>query len=585
MTRDLHVSGHVHADSAPDDWWRESVIYQIYPKSWADSNGDGVGDLNGIRARLGYLAELGVDAIWFSPFFVGPQKDGGYDVANYRDIDPLFGTLEDAELMIQEAHDLGIKILVDIVPNHSSNEHRFFKAALRTEPGSEEWSRYHCVKGKGDNGELPPNSWRSIFSGPAWTQIHWEGKPSGYWYLHLFDDSQPDVNWDNPDVVEEFDETLRFWFDRGVDGFRIDVAHGLIKADGYPESEGEERVHDEHGGLLDVIPMPYFDQPAVHDIYRRWRSIADEYTPKRIFVAEAWVPTAERLARYLRPDELHTGFNFGYLVAGWNAEAIRNNIEETLEFNTFINAPTTWVVENHDVVRSVTRYCSEREYHNNDGENNPDYVSPLTIAPTEAELELGRRRARAQMLLMLALPGTAYIWQGQELALEEVLDLEPSERQDPVFIRSRGKIIGRDGCRVPIPWTKSGTSFGFGPEDARSPWLTMPRHWGELSIEAQDLNPHSMLNLTRQALKLRRELGELGQGELKWRDDLGGTRNDVVAFERVNNSNSGVVSVSNLGQEVLEIPATTLLISSIPNTYVIDGQVDVQPDSTVWVLL
>ncbi|MEN9923177.1 MAG: alpha-glucosidase, partial [Actinomycetota bacterium] len=347
----------------------------------------------------------------------------------------------------------------------------------------------------------------------------------------------------------------------------------------------EEKVHDEHGGLLDVIPMPYFDQPGVHEIYRRWRSIADEYTPKRIFVAEAWVPTAERLARYLRPDELHTGFNFGYLVAGWNAEAIRTNIVETLEFNTFVNAPTTWVVENHDVVRSVTRYCSEREYHNNDGEHDPAYVSPLTIEPSASELERGRKRARAQMLLMLALPGTAYIWQGQELALEEVLNLKAEERQDPVFIRSKGKIIGRDGCRVPIPWTKSGTSFGFGPESGAAPWLTMPSHWGEISIEAQDLEPHSMLNLTRQALKLRRELGELGQGELTWRDDLTNNDENVLAFERTNNSTSGVICVANIGTNVIEVPATTLLISSVPNTYIVDGKVDVQPDSTIWILL
>ncbi|MEY4348314.1 MAG: hypothetical protein RIS43_733, partial [Actinomycetota bacterium] len=260
MTRDLHTAGRLHADQASDNWWREAVIYQIYPKSWVDGNGDGIGDLKGVRQNLPYLAELGVDAIWFSPFFVGPQKDGGYDVADYRDIDPIFGTVDEAEKMIEEAHALGIKILVDIVPNHTSNEHKYFKAALATPPGSPEWDRYHVLPGKGENGELPPNNWNSIFYGSAWSQIEFEGKKTGYWYLHIFDPAQPDVNWNHPDIKEEFEKTLRFWFDRGVDGFRIDVAHGLVKAEGYPDGE-EEEVLDSDGGLIDVTPRPYFDQP------------------------------------------------------------------------------------------------------------------------------------------------------------------------------------------------------------------------------------------------------------------------------------------------------------------------------------
>ena len=355
MTNYTHVAGRIHADQASDDWWREAVIYQIYPKSWADSNGDGIGDLNGVRQNLEYLAELGVDAIWFSPFFVGPQTDGGYDVADYRDIDPMFGILADAEALIREAHRVGLKIIIDIVPNHTSVAHRFFKAALSTPPGSPEWQRYHLVRGQGEHGELPPNDWVSIFSGPAWTQTHFAGRPTGYWYLHIFDAGQPDVNWNHPDIVDEFDHTLRFWFDRGVDGFRIDVAHGLVKSDGYP-SGSEVKVFNDAGQLIDIIPHPYWCQDGVHAIYRRWRAIADEYSPRRIFVGEIGEPTTARVSKYLRSDELHTGFNFGYLTAQWHADSIRKNVDETIEFNLPIGAPTTWVTDNHDTTRSVTRF-------------------------------------------------------------------------------------------------------------------------------------------------------------------------------------------------------------------------------------
>ncbi len=546
MTRDLHTAGRLHADQASDNWWREAVIYQIYPKSWVDGNGDGIGDLKGVRQNLPYLAELGVDAIWFSPFFVGPQKDGGYDVADYRDIDPIFGTVEDAEHMIQEAHALGIKILVDIVPNHTSNEHKFFKAALATPPGSPEWDRYHVLPGKGENRELPPNNWNSIFYGSAWSQIEYNGEKTGYWYLHIFDPAQPDVNWNHPDIKEEFEKTLRFWFDRGVDGFRIDVAHGMVKAEGYPDGE-EEEILDSDGGLIDVTPRPYFDQPGVHEIYKEWRKIANEYTPQRIYVGEIWVSTEERLAKYIREDELHTGFNFGYLSAQWHAEEIRHNIENSLRFNNAIGAPTTWVTENHDVFRSVTRWGRNWPSKHNHLEWDKDHPWSKHYFTTAEEEALGRKRARAGMLMMLALPGSAYIWQGQELALEEVRDLPDSERQDPEFINSHGEWIGRDGCRVPIPWTKAGKSFGFGPEDGAKTWLTQPRHWGELSVEAQQSDPDSMWNLTRSALMLRRTMDELGSGELRWRDDLSNGNKDVIAFERINHDGgTGMVSVTNL---------------------------------------
>ena len=584
MTRDLHIAGRQHADKASDNWWREAVIYQIYPKSWADGNGDGMGDLAGIRSRLPYLADLGIDAIWFSPFFVGPQKDGGYDVSDYRDIDPIFGDVAEAEKMIADAHALGIKILIDVVPNHTSNEHKYFKAALATPIGSPEWERYHVLPGKGENGELPPNNWESIFFGSAWTQIEFEGKKTGHWYLHVFDPAQPDVNWNHPDIHKEFEDTLRFWFDRGVDGFRIDVAHGLIKAEGYPEHTHNE-TRDAAGGLIDVTPQPYFDQPGVHEIYRKWRSIANEYTPQRIFVGEIWVSTEERLAKYLREDELHTGFNFGYLSAQWHAKAIRHNIENSLRFNNAIGAPTTWVTENHDVYRSVNRWGLDWPTDNHDHDKPKD--SPLSkhYWPKPEEIALGRKRARAAMLLMLALPGSAYVWQGQELGLEEVRDIPDHERQDPEFINSGGLWVGRDGCRVPLPWTKTGTTFGFGPDGGAKSWLTQPKHWGELSVEAQQEDADSMWALTRSALHLRKSMDMLGAGELKWREDLTGGDENVIAFERVDKDGiEGLVCVANLSKTPVTIPATSLLLGSLPELHVEHGKVVLPQDSSVWVL-
>lgn len=584
MTNFTHVAGRVHADLASPDWWREAVIYQIYPKSWADSNGDGIGDLNGVRQNLPYLAELGVDAIWFSPFFVGPQTDGGYDVADYRDIDPMFGTLADAEALITEAHELGIKIIIDVVPNHTSVEHPFFKAAVVTPPGSPEWERYHLVRGQGENGELPPNDWISIFSGPAWTQTVFDGEPTGYWYLHIFDSGQPDVNWEHPDIVDEFDKTLRFWFDRGVDGFRIDVAHGLVKSEGYP-SGAEEKILDEAGEVLDVIPHPYWCQDGVHAIYRRWREIANEYSPTRIFVGEIGEPTTARVAKYLRPDELHTGFNFGYLTAQWHPESIRKNVNETIEFNVPIGAPTTWVTDNHDTTRSVTRYgCEWPAYNWADSVARDSKFSNHYVA-NEDEVALGRRRARASMLQMLALPGSAYIYQGQELGLEEVRDIPAAQRQDPVFINSNGDIVGRDGDRVPMPWTRSGTSLGFGPEGGAEPWLPMPRRWSDISVEAQLEDPDSMHALTRTALLLRRQLPLLGSGKMRWRDDL--VESDrVLAFERFDETSvSSVVCVTNFGAETVTVAALSVLIASQPDVSLHNGHVAIPADTTVWMIL
>ncbi len=566
------------------DWWRDAVIYQIYPKSWNDSNGDGFGDANGVRARLRYLADLGVDAVWFSPFYKSPDHDGGYDVADYRDIDPRFGTLAEVEALIEEAHGFGLKVLVDLVPNHTSSQHRFFQAALATAPGSPEWARYHVAQGRGANQELPPNNWRCVFTGDAWSPIlDADGVATGYWYLHLFDSTQPDVNWENPDIVEEFDTTVRFWLDRGVDGFRVDVAHGLAKVPGLPDSQGEQRLLDADGQLIDIVPEPMWDQPAVHDVYRHWRAITDAYQPTRIFVGEIWVGTPARLANYLRADEMHTGFNFPFLRANFRASELRAVIDASLANDRVVGASTTWVVENHDVPRVVNRYAlNDRGLNDAPEATGSGLEARIVRTPlSEQQERLGRDRARAMMLTMLALPGSAYIYQGQELALEEVINIPASERQDPAWFRSGGVDGLRDGCRVPLPWTRAGETFGFSTDSA---WLTQPRHWRELSIEAQTDDPASMLELTRKALRLRRSEPALGEGEMVWRDDLT-LGSSVLAFERPSRfGRPGILVVCNTGAEDAAIPRAGLMLASsrVPLERTASNALVIPPDTAVW---
>lgn len=477
-------------DSA--DWWRSAVVYQIYARSFADANGDGVGDLRGITDRLGTVAELGVDAIWLTPFYISPQHDGGYDVADYRSVDPNLGTLEDAELLIRRAHDLGLRVVLDIVPNHTSSMHRWFAEARAADPGDDAWGRYHLTRGRGADGELAPNDWESVFGGPAWSPVlaH-DGTPSGYWYLHLFDSSQPDLNWDHPEVHHEMADTLRFWFDRGVDGFRIDVAHGLVKAQGYPdEGAGGHQVTDAGTSELfgEIKPSPQWDQPGVHDIFRSWRSIADSYDPPRTFCGEVWVSTPERQAAYVRPDELHTVFNFDFLKCPWDAAGIRAVVEHSLHANGLVGAPTTWVLSNHDVTRHASRYSDDPH--------------------------VALRRARALSAFMLALPGSAYLYQGEELGLPEVVDIAEDMRADPIFFRTDGAELGRDGCRVPLPWEAEAPSHGFGPGPLA--WLPQPESWAEFARSAQSLDdvgdpsPRSTLALYQRMLRLRAELPQLG---------------------------------------------------------------------------
>ncbi|MEU4577419.1 glycoside hydrolase family 13 protein [Nonomuraea sp. NPDC023979] len=490
-----------------DDWWRDAVVYQVYPRSFADANGDGVGDLEGVRLRLGYLKRLGVDAIWLSPFYTSPMADGGYDVADYRDVDPMFGTLADFDALIGDAHELGLRVVVDLVPNHSSDRHPWFRAGLR--------DRYIFRDA--------PNDWESIFGGPAWTQVD-----DGQWYLHLFAPQQPDLNWENPEVRAEFRDILRFWLDRGVDGFRVDVAHGMIKAEGLPDVGPKEGRQAE---MLGDERVPYFDQDGVHDIYREWRPILDSYPGGRMAVAEAWVSSPERLARYIGPDELHQAFNFEFMMADFHAKSFRTVIEKSLAEAELVGAPTTWVLSNHDKPRHVTRHG-------------------------------GLARARAATLLMLALPGSAYLYNGEELGLPEVLDLPDELRQDPAFRRTGES---RDGCRVPLPWT-AGPGCGW-----RDPWLPIPAEWTALSAEAQEDDPASTLNLYRAALRLRREHPALGGGTLTWLD----SPRDVLAIRR----EPGLTVVLNTGEEPVD-PGLggRVLLASGP----LPAGGAIPPDTAVW---
>jgi alpha-glucosidase len=517
------------------------VIYQIYVRSFADGDGDGMGDLPGIRSRLPYLARLGVDAVWLTPFYPSPQADAGYDVADYRDVEPLFGTLDDFDRLLHDAHELGLRVIVDLVPNHTSSEHAWFRAALAAAPGSRERARYLFRDGRGAGGSRPPNDWRSTFGGEGWTRVTEADGTPGQWYLHLFATEQPDLDWMNDEVRAEFESILRFWFDRGVDGFRIDVAHGLAKDPDMPDLDGRFAA----GGPARE-GHPHWDQDEVHDVYRAWRKVSDSYPGERAFVGEIWLHSPTRVARYLRPDELHTAFNFHFLLAEWDAGVMRATIDEILDSVAEVGAPATWVLSNHDVIRHVTRYGG---------------------GPT------GTRRARAAALLMLALPGGAYVYQGEELGLPEVKDLPDELRQDPVFWRTNGERVGRDGCRVPIPWSGTAAPFGFGPGD--SAWLPQPAGWAELTAERQDADPASMLALYQDALRVRRQRPELGDGPLEWIE----AGDDVLAFGRP----PSFACVVNLSEHAVARPAA---LGAAHTVLVASGELDddgsLPADTAVW---
>jgi alpha-glucosidase len=512
-------------------WWHDAVIYQVYPRSFADAGGDGIGDLAGISAHLPYLRDLGVDALWFSPWYPSPMADAGYDVADYRDIDPVFGTIAEAERLIADAHAAGLRVIIDIVPNHCSDAHPWFAEALAAEPGSPQRQRFWFRPGRGEHGELPPTDLRSIFGGPAWTRV-----ADGEWYLHLFAAQQPDFNWANPEVRTEFLDVLRFWLDRGVDGIRIDSAAVLVKD---LELAGEDA---------------YTDRDGVHEIYREWRALTDTYPGDRVLIGEIWLPDKDRFAAYLGADELHAAFNFEFLCSPWDAQRLHAAIDESLAAHAPVHAPASWVLSNHDVTRPVTRFG-----RTDSGFSFPDRRRRLTLP---LDLDLGARRARAAALLCLALPGAAYLYQGEELGLWEVEDIPEHLIQDPMYHRSGGTDPGRDGCRVPLPWSGAEPPFGF---STGQPWLPQPREWKDLTVEAQTGDPHSMLELYRSALRLRPTIGTLA-----WLETPPG----VLAFTRA----PDFACVVNLSAAPVALPDhDDVLLTSSP----LDGTL-LPPDTAAW---
>ena len=523
-------------------WWKEAVFYQIYPRSFFDSNGDGEGDLRGITAHLDYVRSLGVDAIWMSPFYTSPNKDGGYDVSDPRDVDPRHGNLSDAKALFARATELGMKIIVDIIPNHFSSEHRWFQDALRAQKGSIERSRFHFYEGK--DSKTPPNNWISLFGGPAWTQVE-----DGQWYLHLFDSSQPDLNWENQDVQKDFEKTLRFWLDLGVDGFRIDVAHGLAKEDIHIDHYDPQGLSDalrldvemdaqERGKLLSSVP--FFDRDGVHEVYRSWRRVFDSYDRGIMAVAEAWVHPPERAVRYVRSDELDQVFNFDLLITPFDDAELYGCIERTLKLMSITEASPTWALSNHDTPRLVTR--------------------------------VGEEEARALALFTFGLPGSCYVFQGQELGLPDA-QLNDVDRQDPAFIRSHGEQKGRDGARVPLPWSGERSPFGF---TSTKPWLPMPQEWRYQTVQHETEDEQSSLNLYRRVLGLRKKLAS---ESFSWTHIPDGS--GMIAFKRGNFE----VVLNTAGVPVKFKTQGRVLIASNGLSHVNGGEIEIAPKACIWLAI
>jgi alpha-glucosidase len=539
--------------SAPSVWWQDAVIYQVYLRSFTDSGGDGIGDLAGLRARLDHLETLGVDGLWLNPCYPSPQVDHGYDVADYTDIEPAYGDLEEFDGLLADVHSRGLKLLLDLVPNHCSSQHPWFQAALAAGPGSPERDLFLFRDGRGPDGSQPPNNWRSAFSGPAWTQLPERDGAPGQWYLHLFDAKQPDFNWRNPAVGDFFEAILRFWFDRGVDGFRIDVAHGLVKDPDLPDWDPSTK------GTSGAAPM--WNHPDVHDVYRRWRRIADSYTGRDLtLVGEIWVPAVEDLALYLRPDELPQAFFFELLTQPWRAPDLRAAIKQGLEHIADVGATVTWTLSNHDVHRTVTRYGQDQSHVVSSG----DDPAASTRFRGPVDLAQGRRYARAAILMLLALPGSVYLFQGEELGLPEVMDIPLEARQDPVVFRSGGTLLGRDGCRVPIPWERDAPSFGFSlTDDPDAPWLPQPDWFADYSVDVELTDASSFLSLYRRGLELRRGFFSGPAAPVEWLELPG--REDAFAFRRGDS-----VCVVVCGDEGVELPPGwgAIVLASAP----VDGR-------------
>ncbi len=495
-------------------WWRDAVVYQVYVRSFADADGNGIGDLDGIIDRIDHLEALGVDAVWLTPCYPSPQLDHGYDVSDYFGIEPMYGDLSTFDRLIEAARARSIRVLMDVVPNHCSSQHSWFQAALAAAPGSSERARFYFRDGRGPNGDLPPNNWRSVFGGATWTRVTEADGSPGQWYLHTFSPWQPDFDWSCPDVLAMFESMLTFWFDRGVEGFRVDAVTVVGKAPGLPDAppvpegtaENDAWAHNPYSAFW----------PTAHEHWRAWRSLIDGYEathPGRelVTVSEAYTPDRpDLLLQYVNPQEFHQSFCFDLMLAPWRVDTLRATIEPVYEALTAAGAPLTWTINNHDTQRSVTRYGRADATELSSWTKNN-----LVYTGAEVDLELGTRRARAAIALTASLPGSLYLFQGEELGLPEVLDLPDAARQDPIFERTEGRVPGRDGCRVPLPWTADrATSFGFSfglsgesashPGRASSPWLPQPDDWGTYSVAAQQHDPDSMLSLYHHLLSARR---------------------------------------------------------------------------------
>jgi alpha-glucosidase len=508
-------------------------MYQIYPRSFADGNGDDTGDLIGIRERLDHLVDLGVDGVWISPFYRSPMADGGYDVADPCDVDPLFGTLADFDEMLAAAHQRGLKVTIDLVPNHFSVEHRWFQAVLHGGPDAPERDLFVIRAGRGPDGAQPPNNWPSVFGGPAWSQL-----PDGAWYLHLFAPEQPDLNWANPAVPAEFERIERFWLDRGVDGFRVDVGHSLAKEPGLPDMDLSVLEHVDGLVPMRSIRDIRWDREEVHTYHRGMRRVLDSYPGDRMAVGEVWVADGERLARYVRPDELNLTFNFGLAEAGWAAGDFRKAIEDSLDAMGAVTAPCTWVLANHDIDRIATRYGGG---------------------------DLGVRRARAAALVQLSQPGAAGLYNGDEQGLQNV-ELPTDALDDPQWEHSGHTQRGRDGERVPLPW--SGTAPPYGFTTAARTWLPMPEDWAPVTVAAQAVDPASTLSLYKTTLRLRRTLPELQTADIELLD----APLDCLVYRR-----GGLTVWLNAGGDPVPMPAGELVHASGP------VGAELPPDTTVWV--
>jgi alpha-glucosidase len=493
-------------------WWEGAVGYEVYLPSFADADGDGYGDLAGLRGRLEHLAWLGVDIVWVSPFYPSPMRDHGYDVSDYTDVHPRFGTLGDFDALLAKAHDLGLRLIIDLVPNHTSSEHRWFREARSSRDSP--YRDYYIWRDPGPDGG-PPNNWVSHFGGPAWTY----DEATGQYWLHLFLPDQPDLNWRNPAVAEEFDDILRFWFERGVDGFRIDVAHALVKHPELPDLPPappsgskeaplvDESPTIEHGRLAHIYDV---DQPEVLDVYRRWRKLAEAYDA--LLLGEVYLLQAKRLDPYLRDgDGLHLAFWFALLHGGWDVDALRRALAEGA---ALAPGSVAWVQACHDRPRPPTRFGGG---------------------------QVGRARSLALATLLAGLPGTPFLYQGEELALPDG-ELRQEDAQDPVALHTGDVREGRDGCRTPMPWAP-GPGMGFSA--ARRPWLPFGGRTDDDTVAGQRDDPQSWLQRYRRLLQVLRDRPDLAHGEFAWLTDQG----PVIAYRR-----GAAVVAANGGNDDASLP-------------------------------